>query len=314
MWRLVITRLCVAVPMIVMVSTATFFLGALSPIDPAEFVLGPDPTQEQVDRVRQEMGLDRPVLAQFQEWAAGAVRGDLGSSVFTGEPVSATLIRALPVTLSLTLGGLVLSVLLGLPAGIWAGLRAGRLGDRVTTGLVTVGQAVPNFWLALLLILAFAVHFRIFPAVGYVPISEGVGPWLHSITLPSIALGTAAGAVLARQTRSAIIGVLQQEYIRTALAQGLPRWRVVGKFGLRNAAVPIVTVIAFEVASLFGGSIVVERMFSMRGFGSVTIDAVLRRDPDVIQGVIVIAAAVMIVIQLVLDLSYAWLNPKVRPS
>ncbi|WP_030915456.1 ABC transporter permease [Streptosporangium amethystogenes] len=313
MWRLMVTRLCIAVPMLVLVSTATFFLGILSPIDPAEFVLGPDPSQEQVDLVRKEMGLDRPVLTQFQDWASGALHGDLGRSLFTDEPVARLLVQALPVTLSLTLGGLVVSLLVGIPAGVWSGIRAGRAGDRVVTGLVTIGQAVPHFWLALLLILAFAVHIKIFPAVGYVSISRGTGQWLNSIALPSIALGTAGGAVLARQTRSAVIGVLQQEYIRTALAQGLPRRRVVFKFALKNAAIPIVTVIAFEVAGLFSGSIVIERMFSMQGIGSLTVDAVLRRDPDVIQGVIVVAATIMILIQLALDLSYAWLNPKVRP-
>lgn len=314
MLRVVLTRILLVVPLIIVVSTVAFFLGALSPIDPADSILGPDPTQAQVDAVHAQLGLDRPVTTQFFEWAGGAVTGDLGASLFSHEPVTDLLARALPVTLSLTLGGLVISLLLGLPVGIFSALRAGRLGDRIATGAVTFWQAVPNFWLALLLILFFAVNLGWFPAVGYTPISEGVGDWLRGITLPSLALGVSAGAVVARQTRSALIGVLQQEYVRTAMAQGLSRRRVVGKYALRNAAVPVVTVVAFEVAGLFGGSIVVERMFSMRGFGTVAIDAVLRRDPDVVQGVIVVAAAVMLVVQLLLDLSYAWFNPKVRLS
>jgi len=312
--RMVLTRISLVVPLVVVVSTAAYFLGALSPVDPAESVLGPDPTQAQIDAVHAQMGLDRPITTQFLEWASGVLRGDLGSSLFSHEPVTTMLARALPVTLSLTMGGLVISLLLGIPAGIWSALRAGRLGDRVTTGAVTFWQAVPNFWLALLLILFFAVHLGWFPAVGYTPMSEGLGEWLRSIALPSLALGMSAGAVVARQTRSALIGVLQQEYVRTAMAQGLSRRRIVLKYGLKNAGVPVVTVVAFEVAGLFGGSIVVERMFSMRGFGTLAIDAVLRRDPDVIQGVIVVAAAVMLLVQLVLDLSYAWLNPKVRLS
>jgi len=310
--RTVAIRLLAMIPLVFLVATAVFFLGQLSDIDPAENIVGPEASDAQVAAVRHELGLDRPALEQYADWVSGAVRGDLGQSLYTKADVSASLFQALPVTLSLTFGGLVVGLLLGVPSGIWSALRAGRAGDRAISLLATVGQAVPGFWLGLLLILAFAVRLPWFPSVGYVAIEESPTGWLRSLVLPSVSLGLIAAAAISRQTRSSMIGVLQQEYVRTALSKGLSKRRVVVKHALKNAAVPVVTVVSFQVTTLLGGSIVIERLFAMPGLGQLAINAVLRRDPDVIQGIVVLTVVVVVLVNVLLDLSYAWLNPKVR--
>ncbi|TQM11327.1 ABC transporter permease [Pseudonocardia kunmingensis] len=307
-------RVLAMIPLVFLVATATFFLGQLSTVDPAEIIVGPTATAEQVAAVRAEHGLDRPAVVQYVDWLAGAVRGDMGESVYTGASVTTSLVQALPVTLSLALGGLFVGLLLGVPTGIWSALRAGRPADRAVSLVATVGQAVPNFWLGLLLVLAFAIQLPIFPAVGYVALDEDPVAWAQSLVLPSISLGFVAAAAISRQTRSSLIGVLQQEYVRTALSKGLSTSRVVVKHALKNAGAPVVTVVAFQVTALLSGSVVIERLFAMPGLGALAIDAVLRRDPDVIQGIVVVSVVIVVVVNLVLDLSYAWLNPKVRTA
>ncbi|SEG88625.1 peptide/nickel transport system permease protein [Thermomonospora echinospora] len=312
MLRMVVLRLLAMIPLVFLVATGVFFLGQLSDVDPAENIVGPNATEEQVAAVRAELGLDRPALEQYADWLSGAVRGDLGESLYTKADVTTSLTQALPITLSLTFGGLLVGLALGVPSGIWSALRAGRAGDRAVSLLATVGQAVPGFWLGLLLIIAFAIRLPWFPAVGYVPPGESLTGWLHCLVLPSVSLGLIAAAAISRQTRSSMIGVLQQEYVRTALSKGLSKRRVVVKHALKNAAVPVVTVVSFQVTTLLGGSIVIERLFAMPGLGALAINAVVRRDPDVIQGIVVLTVIVIVLVNVLLDLSYAWLNPKVR--
>lgn len=314
MIRLVASRLLTVIPLVFLVATATFFLSQLSTIDPAEIRAGADASQEQVDAIRADMGLDRSVLEQYWDWLSDAATGDLGNSVYTNASVTSSLRQAMPVTLSLTFGALVVAGILGVVAGVVCALRAGKWTDRLVSLVATIGQAMPGFWLAQLLIFLVALKLKWLPATGFVGPTTSIGSWLRSIILPSISLGMIAAASISRQTRSSMIGVLQQEYIRTALAKGLSKRRVVFKHALKNAAIPIVTVMSFQVASLLGGSIVVERLFALRGIGAIAIDAVIRRDPDVIQGVVVVSVIVVVVVNLVLDVVYAWLNPKVRPS
>jgi peptide/nickel transport system permease protein len=314
MVNLIISRIISVFPLLFLVATASYFLAQLSPIDPAEHMLGPNASQAQIEALRTELGLNRPVLEQYTEWISAAVVGDFGVSLYTNTPVLDSLIQAIPVTLSLTLGALAVAVIVGIPAGVLSALKAGRGSDRAISFFATTGQAVPNFWLAQLLIIFVALNLRWLPATGFTDISEGVGGWLRSIALPCIALGLTAAAYVARQTRSSMIGVLQQEYIRTALAKGLSKRRVVLKHALKNASIPIVTTISFQTAALLGGSLVVEQLFGMRGVGAIAIDAVIRRDPDVIQGVVVFSAVVVVVVNLALDITYVWLNPKVRPA
>jgi peptide/nickel transport system permease protein len=314
MVRTALTRLLAMVPLLFIVATATFFLGQLSPVDPAENIVGPNASNAQVAAVRHELGLDRSAWDQYTTWLGGAVHGDLGKSVYTKAPVGTSLYQALPVTLSLAAGGLLVGLVLGVPAGVWSALRAGRWSDRVTSLAATIGQALPSFWLGLLLVIAFAIKLPWFPSVGYVSPSVSVAGWFSSLVLPSLSLGLVAAASIARQTRSAMIGVLQQEYVRTALGKGLSRVRVVVKHALKNAAVPVVTVVSFQVAHLIGGAIVIERLFAMPGLGALAINAVIRRDPDMIQGFVVLTVLIVVLVNLLLDLSYAWFNPKVRSA
>lgn len=314
MLKLIVTRVAVIIPTLFFVVSIAFFLSQASSVDPADFIAGGQATQEQVDEVRRELGLDEPVIQRYGAWLGAAVTGDLGESVYTGVPVTDTLKSRLPVTLSLTFGALLIALIVGVPTGVYAALRAGRPSDRVASAVVTIGQAIPSFWLGLLLAFYLGVKAGWFPAVGYTGPTESVGGWIKSITLPSVALGLAAAAAFARQTRSALIGVLQQEYIRTALAKGLPKRVVIVKHALRNAAVPLVTVVAFQTAALLGGAVIVEQVFALPGLGTMAIDAILRKDPNVVQGFVVITVIVVVFVNLLLDLAYAWLNPKVRRS
>lgn len=314
MTRLVVSRLLAVVPLLFFVSSATFMLSQLSTIDPAEIRAGANASQEQVDAIRTQMGLDRPVAEQYWDWLTGAVRGDLGNSLYTGASVTQSIKQAMPVTLSLTFGALIVAALIGVPTGIFSALRAGKASDRFLSLFATIGQAMPSFWLAQLLIFFVALRLGWLPATGFVGPTADLAGWLRSIILPSVSLGVIAAAAISRQTRSSMIGVLQQEYVRTALSKGLSKRRVVFKHALKNASIPVVTVMSFQVASLLGGSIVVERLFALRGLGSIAIDAVVRRDPDVIQGVVVVTVVIVVLVNLLLDVTYAWLNPKVRPS
>lgn len=314
MGQLILSRLLTVIPVIFLVATGTFFLAQLSPIDPAEIILGADATEEQITAVRAELGIDRPAIEQYGEWLSGAIVGDFGQSIYTKTSVTASLLSAMPVTLSLTFGSLLLSTIIGIPVGIISAIRAGKHTDRVASVATTIIQAAPNFWLAQLLIILVAINLRWLPAVGFIKPEDDLFGWLRSILLPCLALGLSSAAFVARQTRSAMIGVMQQDYIRTALAKGLSKRRVIFKHGLKNASIPIVTTLSFQVAALLGGSLVVEQLFGVRGVGALAIDAVTRRDPDVIQAIVVFSAVIVVLVNLLLDLAYIVLNPKVRPA
>lgn len=312
MFRYLVMRLLALVPLLFLVSLLTFALLQFNGNDAAVARLGQDATQEQIDAQRAEWGLDRPFVVQYADWVGNALHGDLGTSFLNGASVTTVLMQRLPVTLSLALGGLLLAVAVGVPLGVLGALHAGRLGDRIATIAATIGQAVPAFWVAILLSTVFAVELGWLPATGFVGPTESIGGWLKSIALPCIALGLAAGAAFARQTRGAMIGVLQQEYIRTALATGLSRRQVVTSHGLRNASIPIVTLLGFQAAALLGGSIVVERVFALPGLGSLVVSSVVQNDMPMVMGVVMVTAVVVVIVNLAVDLSYGVLNPRVR--
>ena len=314
MVKLIWLRTALVVPLLFAVATAAFFLASLSDADPARIAAGQNASPDAIHALRVEMGLDGSTWHRYVEWLSGAVRGDLGASVYNKAPVAESIKQAMPITLSLTLGGLIVGVSLGVTAGVVSALKAGRPADRVLSTIATLGQSIPGFWLALLLTFLFALRWRWLPATGFVGPTTSITEWLRTITLPCLSIGLVSAASIARQTRSAMIGVLQQEYVRAAAAHGLSRRRVLLKHALKNAAAPVVTVLSFQVTSLLGGSIVVERLFNLRGLGAVAIDAVLRRDPDVIQGVVVCSVAAVFLVNLALDILYAWLNPRVRPA
>jgi peptide/nickel transport system permease protein len=310
----VITRLAALVPLLLVATFVAFLLLQLSSTDPAVVRLGENATDEAYAAFRSEIGVDRPVVVQYADWLGGAVTGDFGQSWQNSSPVSSQLFRRLPVTLSLTVGALVVGVLIGLPAGIAAGIRAGRASDAAITGAASLGQAVPNFWMALLLVAYVALPFGVFPTVGYSSLAEGPVDWLLSIALPSFALGTATAAAIARQTRAGFVRVLHEPYVRTAVAGGLSRRRILLRTSLRNAAIPVVTTVAAQASVLLGGSVIVEQVFALPGLGQLVLNAIRNADMPIVMGFVALAAVMMAVVQLGLDIVYAVLDPRVRSS
>jgi peptide/nickel transport system permease protein len=306
-------RLLTTVPVLVLVTFVVFGLVLLIPGDPAVTIAGPDATVEQVAAVRTRLGLDRPIIVQYWDWVTGALSGDLGTSLFTSRPVATSIGDGLPVTMALATVALLISLLIAVPTAILSALRRGTWLDRVATVGSSLGIALPSFWLGLVFVLVFSLGLGWLPATGYVPIEEDPAAWLSHILLPALTLGIAGAAESTRQLRGSIIGVLQQDYIRTARAKGLRARAVIGKHVLKNASVPLVTVLGLQITALLGGAVLVEQIFGVPGLGQVAINAVTTRDVPVIQGVVLVAVLVAVVCNLLVDLAYGYLNPKVRP-
>jgi peptide/nickel transport system permease protein len=314
MIRLLASRVIGLIPLLLIVSFLTFVMVHLVPGDVRDRILGMEATAEQYEELGEKLGLNDPFLVQYGRWLYRAVQGDLGTSAYNSQQVTEAVLDTLPVTLSLTVGGMLIAIVIGVPAGIFAGLHRGSNVDRVAVVIATVGQALPNFWVAMMLIIPFALWWHIFPATGFTSPFDSVGEWLMSITLASVALGTSSSAALARQTRGAIIDVLQQDYIRTARAKGLPTMSITFKHALRNAAIPLITTIGFQVNGLLGGAIIVEQVFGLNGFGSLAIESVRTQNIPMMQGVVIMGALVIVSINLVIDVMYGLINPKVRVS
>lgn len=307
-------RVLAAVPVLFIVTLLAFSLIYMIPGDAAVAAAGDNASPERIQEVRERMGLDRPAVVQYFAWMGALLQGDLGRSLLSGYPNSQVLLDALPVTLSLALVALTWAAIAGVLIGTFAGLNKGSWIDRTLTALTTFGLAIPTFWIGLILVITFALQLRWFPATGFTPISAGVGPWLNNLILPAAALGTTTAAEIARQTRAGMIDVLDQDYIRTATAKGLPRWVVVGKHTSKNAAIPVVTVFGLQAAALIGGSVIIEQVFAMPGLGSVALRSIMERDFPVIQAFVVVVTIFVLVINLLVDISYAYFNPKVRQS
>jgi peptide/nickel transport system permease protein len=307
-------RFILLIPLLLIVSVVVFGLMLIVPGDPVSVILGDRATPEQIATARDQLGLDDPIPERYGRWLWNAVRGDLGTSLFNSYPVSQAIVDRLPVTLSLVGASLLLAVATGIPAGVIAGSRPGSLLDRSLTIGTSVGVAMPNFWLGLVLVLVFGLKLGWFPATGYVPISHGFFDWVEHITLPAITLAASSAAELVRQTRAAMIDVLEQDYIRTARSKGLSEFRVLVRHALRNAMVPVITVAGLAVSRIFALSIIVEQIFGMQGVGSLAVRAVFDRDLPMIQGVVLAATAVVLVTNLVVDLSYGYFNPSMRSA
>lgn len=314
MLRLIVQRLLALVPLLFIVSVLTFSFTSLLPGDPADLIIGDWGTQQQHEMVRERLGLNEPVVTRYFHWLGRAVHGDLGTSFFNSVEVTDAVMQRLPVTLSLTAVSALIAIIVGIAAGIAAALNPRSWIDRVATLGATIGQAIPNFWFGILLVAVFAVGLRWFPATGFTPLATSPAGWLRSITLPSFALGLASSAAIARQVRSAMVGVLQQDYIRAARAQGLSARRVIFKHALTNALVPVVAVLSFQITVLLGGALIVEQVFAINGLGTLAITAVRRQDIPMIQGLVLVMVALVVIVQLVTDLIYGVLNPKARPS
>ena len=310
--RVVVRRLALAIPLLFVVSALSFLLVSLTPGDAAQQILGPDASPEAYSSLRHELGLDKPLYGQYWQWVSHAVKGDLASSVITGEHVSKTIGDRLPVTLSLVLGSLLVTTLLGIGLGVFSAVRGGVPG-RIVDGLSLVGFALPGFWVGAVLISVFAVSVRWFPAVGYVPFAESPSQWLRSLVLPVTALALHSVAVLAKQTREAMLDVLGSEHIRMAHASGIPP-RFIFLLALKNAAIRVVTIVGLQTVGLLGGTLFVEQVFALPGLGYSLVNGTLQHDLPVVQGITVFFTVIIVVVNLMVDLAYTWLDPRVRTS
>jgi peptide/nickel transport system permease protein len=295
-----------------MVSMAVFALSNLLPGDPAVALAGENATDDVINAIRRQLGYDRPWIVQYLVWFGNVIKWDFGQSLFMGASVTSLIVDRVPPTLSLTIFAISVAIVIGILTGLLAATHRGRPTDKLITLLSTLGIATPNFWMGMLLIIVLSFQFNLLPATGYTAFFDSPREWLMHIILPGAALGMPLAAELQRQTRSSISDVLSQDYIRTARAQGLSRAEVLWKRALKNGSGPLLTVIGFQIAILMGGSVVVEKVFSIPGLGTLMIEAVMSKDLPVIQGVVLINATFVIVINLFTDLSYKLLNPKVR--
>jgi peptide/nickel transport system permease protein len=308
----VVRRLVATVFVMAFVAFFVFSLLYLTPGDPAAMIAGDLATADDIARIHRQLGLDDPFLARFGHWAWAVLQGDLGTSIFTNLPVTTLIGQRVGPTVSLTVMALILTLSFAIPLGVIAASKVGGWIDRLVMVVAVLGFSVPSFVLAYIVILCFSVWLDWLPVQGYASLSEGFAPFIEHLILPSIVLGLIYGALIARTTRAAMLEVLSQDYIRTAQAKGLTEGKVLVGHALRNAAIPIVTVIGSGIALLIGGVIVTETVFAIPGIGRLTVDAILRRDYPIIQGVTLILSAVYVVINLLVDMSYTLFDPRVR--
>ncbi|MFC8432473.1 ABC transporter permease [Streptomyces sp. NPDC057253] len=306
-------RIAAGAVLVVVVATATFLLLSLTGTDVARNILGETASRSAVATKQHELGLDQPLVERYWHWAEQAVQGNLGSSWFTGDSVNQSLTDTLPVTLSIVLAGLFVAAVLSVLLGTAAALRGGWV-DRLVQLAAVLGTAVPSFLIALILAVALAVQLGWLPATGYVALGTSPGGWLRSITLPALSLAVAATAATAMQVRGALVDVLRADFVRTLRSRGLSTRSVVFQHALRNAAPPALTVLALQFIGLIGGAVVVEKVFGLPGIGSLANSAAVRGDAPVLLGTVVVTVVIVVAVNLLLDIAYGWLNPKVRVS
>jgi peptide/nickel transport system permease protein len=308
----IVRRIIYTLPVMAFVAFFVFSLLYLTPGDPAAVIAGDQATVADIERIRASLGLDRPFFVRFGSWAWDILHGNLGVSIFTNLPVSEMIGQRIEPTLSLSLVTIVLAVGFAVPLGTLAAWRAGRWVDRLVMILAVAGFSVPVFVVGYILIFVFALYFEVLPVQGYVSPSVSISDFFAHMVLPAVALGLILSALIARITRASVLEVLSQDYIRTARAKGLAEDKVLLGHALKNAAVPIVTIIGISVALLIGGVVVTESVFAIPGLGRLTVDAILRRDYPIIQGVILLFSFVYVVLNLLVDLSYTLFDPRIR--
>jgi peptide/nickel transport system permease protein len=308
----VIRRLFATLVVMTVVAFVVFSLLYLTPGDPAAVIAGDAATTDDIARIRANLGLDEPFLVRFGTWGWGLLHGDLGTSIFTKLPVTHLIAQRVEPTIALTLCTLLVAVAVAVPLGVVAAAKAGTWIDRAVMAFSVLGFSVPVFVLAYILILTFSIELEWLPVQGYRNFSEGVWEWLRHLILPSLALGTVYMALIARITRATMLDVLAQDYVRTAQAKGLAPSSVLVGHALKNAAVPIMTIVGIGIALLISGAIVTETVFAIPGIGRLTVDAILRRDYPIIQGVILIFSAAYVLVNLAVDLSYMFFDPRIR--
>lgn len=312
MFAYIVRRVLATIPVMAIVALFVFSLLYIAPGDPAAVIAGDQATPADVERIRASLGLDRPYLVRFGAWVWDIARGDLGVSIFTNLPVSTMIKQRIEPTLSLMIVTLILAVSIAVPMGVVAAWRQGTWIDRAVMGFAVLGFSVPVFVVGYVLAYIFALELDWLPVQGYTPFNRGFFPWIENLILPAVALGSVYIALIARITRATMLEVLQQDYIRTAKAKGVGQRSILFMHALKNAAVPIVTVIGIGIALLIGGAVVTESVFAIPGLGRLTVDAILRRDYPVIQGVVLLFSFVYVLVNLVIDLAYTLFDPRIR--
>jgi peptide/nickel transport system permease protein len=308
----IVRRILSTVPVMAVVALFVFALLHLSPGDPAAIIAGDTATPADIARIHQALGLDQPLYVQFASWVWGLLHGDLGISIFTNLPVTTLIAQRVEPTVVLTISTVLVSVLAAIPMGVLAAWKAGSWIDRTVMVFAVLGFSVPVFVVAYVLIFVFAVRTNLLPVQGFVGIDRGLWPFLSHLVMPTLALAMVFAALIARMTRASMLDVLSQDYIRTAQAKGLANDKVLIGHALKNAAVPIVTIIGIGIALLISGVVVTETVFAIPGLGRLTVDAILRRDYPIIQGIILIFSAAYVLVNLLVDLSYTFLDPRIR--
>jgi peptide/nickel transport system permease protein len=311
MSRTFATRLLQVVPTLLLATFVVFCLQHLVPGGPANAIAGEYATPERIASINERLGLDDPFLVQYWNWLSSALRGDLGTSLANGQPVTQLIGQRLPATLTLGFAAMVVSVVVGVPLGIAAALRRGSRADGLVTAVATLGVAIPNFWLGMMLVLLFAIRLRWLPATGFVSFTENPVEALRHVLLPAIALGGVGAAEICRQLRSAMIEVLDSDFIRTHRAKGLARHRIVWVHGLKNAGLPLATIIGLRISRVMGAAVVVETLFAIPGIGTLVTFATTQRDYPVIQGVVLFSAVVVLATNLLVDLAYRLIDPRI---
>lgn len=305
-------RLLAAVPLLLIVPFLIFVLIDLTPGDPAVVLAGENPTPERLAAIRENLRLDDNVFFRYVDWVGGVLHGDLGMSFLSNQSVTELISRRMATTMSLVLFAMVIAVLVGGLLGIVAAIRPGGVIDRAVNVVASIAIAIPAFWFGLVLVSLFAVSNQIFPAFGYVPLSEGVVPWLQHLVLPGIALALLPAAEVTLQLRSALGKVLESDYILNAEARGLSKTSVMFKHALKNACIPVVTVLGFRVSEVLGGAVTIEIIYGMPGLGSLAVDSVQNHDIPVLLGFVLFTTIVVVLVNLLVDISYGYFNPKVR--
>ncbi len=305
-------RIAIGLVTLLVASMVVFSVMEILPGDPARLMLGMNATPEALNALREQMGLNAPVVARYFSWVGGMLTGDLGLSYTYRAPVIELIAERAVVSVPLALIALTLSTAIAIPVGIFAAARRGKLGDTVSMGTAQIGVAIPNFWFALLLIYVFAVWLRLVPAGGFPGWSGGMWPGLKALILPSIALALPQAAILARVTRSAMLEVLGEDYIRTARAKGMPRRKVLWRHALRNAMIPVLTILGLQFAFLLAGTIIIENVFYIPGLGRLVFQAITQRDLIVVEGVIMLLVASVIFVNILVDIAYALVDPRLR--
>ncbi|RJQ84217.1 ABC transporter permease [Amycolatopsis panacis] len=313
MTKVLTRRLGTSIVLMFVVPALSFVLLAVTPGDPARALVGIEASQAQYEQARAALGLDEPLPVQYWTWLSKALQGDLGSSLFTKQPVTDAIGARLGVTASLIVGALVISVLLGVTLGVISAVRGGAVG-RVVDTVAVAAFSIPSFWLGTILVVVFAVGLRWFPATGYVDLGESPGGWLASLVLPVAALATGGVAALTKQTRESMLDALGSEHIRMAWSTGIAPSSIVFRHALRNASLPVVTVLGWLVVSLLGGTVLVESVFSLPGLGGLAVSSATQHDVPMVQGVVLSFSIIVVVVNMVVDLLYTLLDPRVRTS